>query len=265
MTKSFIKYKIINLLDKIFVTVCIFLIVYAWINFYVRNLWVTLALSVLFSLSTTNILFYVLNKRKNKKITTKENLDKIEKNFLAFRVLHKSKQLELLKLTTNNLLDVTIFNNYLCYQKDNKSYAIFIKTNVEKFSQEDLFEVLQEIEIKPEELTIVCNEYQQNIDTSILENTNIKIVNKTTLYNEYFLKNNIFPNTKIIKSNHLKFSIKNLIKNLFLPHKSKQYFFCGLVLIFSSLILPYHIYYRIFGTTLLLCSLTCKILPLFKN
>ena len=41
------RFKIINLFDKIFVTSAIFLIIFAWINFYIRDLYTTFILSII--------------------------------------------------------------------------------------------------------------------------------------------------------------------------------------------------------------------------
>ena len=78
------KYRIVNLIDKIFISVAIFLIIYAWINFYIRNLWTTFFLSLIFTFAVLFILFYFTEKKQNKLSLNKKNVDDMNKYFLAF-------------------------------------------------------------------------------------------------------------------------------------------------------------------------------------
>jgi len=62
-----------------------------------------------------------------------------------------------------------------------------------------------------------------------------------------------------------KFNIKTLALNLFVPQKAKSYLFCGSILIFSSIILPYNYYYIIVGSMLLMFGIICKLLPKIRD
>ena len=112
---------------------------------------------------------------------------------------------------------------------------------------------------------IICSQASANLNTKIFINQEIHIITKSTLYDKFFKKYNVFPESDHINKSITKFSFKEIIKSFFSPQKSKGYFFCGFVLIFSSIILPFHIYYLVFGSLLLIFSLICKILPKLKN
>jgi len=68
-----------------------------------------------------------------------------------------------------------------------------------------------------------------------------------------------------INTKELKLNFKTILKNFIQPKKSKQFFWCGFVLIFSSIILPFKTYYLIFGSLFLLASIACKVIPKFKK
>ena len=91
------RFKLINLIDKLFITCCIFLIAYAWINFFIRNLWLTFIFSLIFSLSFSFIVFYLANKKNEKKTSNINHSKMVETNFLAFQLLSKQDKLETIK------------------------------------------------------------------------------------------------------------------------------------------------------------------------
>ncbi|MBR1988166.1 MAG: hypothetical protein IKA36_03895, partial [Clostridia bacterium] len=116
-----------------------------------------------------------------------------------------------------------------------------------------------------DEIDIICESFSPNINTKILKNKTINLIDKTKLYNDYFLKSCLFPNSENIDSKITKLSFLDIIKNMFAPHRAKSYFFCGLILIFSAIILPYFLYYLIVGSLLLCFSIVCKLLPKFNK
>ena len=60
------KYKITSFFDKLMVSCAIFLILYAWINFYIRNLWTTFILSLILSTAIVYVIYYIINKKHEK-------------------------------------------------------------------------------------------------------------------------------------------------------------------------------------------------------
>lgn len=255
------RYRFINLFDKIFVSVSIFLIIYAWINFFIRDLYTTFVLSVVFSFACVFLIYYLINKKKSKAQLSKKTLQDIEENFLAFKLLPKMEQLNLLKKTLSTNCEVIENLNALLYTKDDEKNIIIIATHIEKITQNDIINLINEFtNLHVQKIEIICNDFMPNLKLNFIKDLTIKLISKTTLYNDFFLKNNIFPNRENINIKSTKPSMKDIAKNFFLPHKSKSYFLCGLVLIFSGIILPYHFYYLIFGTTLLIFSILCKIL-----
>lgn len=252
------KFKIINLFDKIFITISIFLVVYAWINFFIRDLWQTFFFSLIFTSALTFVLFYCLNKKSVKKNLNKQHFIEVEKNFLAFQTMGNLERLKLIKNIIEKSCVCTKFKESLVYSKNDLSHQIMIEIDCEKLSQHNLQSLISKRKNGVKSLTIICSDFDQNLNTKILKNLEVKIVNKTALYDEYFFPNNIFPNCSDLETNIEKKGLKQIIKNFIQPHKSKSYFFCGLILIFSSIILPFHTYYLIFGSVLIIVSIACK-------
>ena len=260
MTKN----KVIGFLDKLFISVILFLLIYAWINFFIRNLVATFILSFLFTFAVSFVLFFFLNKRNEKCEFLKQFMKDANENFLAFRLMHISEQIALINKAISQKYNTRIFNNSIVYKDRGVTHKILFATHLETVSQFNLINLLQGIK-NVDRVIIICNQIEPNLNVNFLKNTVIEFVEKTKLYNDYFLAHNVYPNTKILNTKIQKKKMREVLKNFFTPAKAKSYFLCGLILIFSSLILPYHCYYLIFGSCFLVASLACKIIPLFGH
>lgn len=260
------RFKIINLIDKVFVSIAIFLLVYAWINFYIRDLFITFIISLVVSFSIIFILYYIMGKKDNKKILSKEKKEKFYNTILAFRLLpieEKEKIIFLILEKENaNLLD----KNNLIFLKNEKKHKIIIATHIEKLTENDLINLISANAFnKVDFIDIICNDYIPNIRTSLIKGTKINLINNSTFYSDFIEKYEINIDTSNLDKSAAKLKFKDILNGILAPQKSKSYFMCGLILIFSSIILPYHVYYLIFGTIFMLFSILSKILPKFRN
>lgn len=258
------KFKIVNLFDKIFVSVAVFLIIYAWINFFIRDLFTTFILSLIFSAGVVFLIFFIFNKRKEKTINTKKYLKDVDEKFLAFRLLNLKEQLILLKSIVEKNFTTRIIGENLVLKKDKKTQLVIIATSIQKIDEYSFVNLIKGTP-KVDQIEIICNDFENNINTKIFKDTTIVFTTKKKLYDEYFFKYVIYPDCSNLNIQKGKIKLKEIMKNLFVPSKAKSYFLCGLILIFSSIILPYHTYYLIFGSTLLIFSIVCKLQPLFKR
>lgn len=260
------KFKIINLFDKLFISISIFLIIYAWINFYVRNLWTTFFLSLIFSAACVFVLYYFLNKKQEKVELGKKNTDEMNKSFLVFRLTTRKQKMELLYNLLSKEFNTKLDNGILTYIKDEKKHLVIVATHIERISENDLINLVDEfLDIDVDVIDIICNDVNPNINSKIFVDKKITFITKQKLYLDYFSKYQIFPDNSKIDTSITKLRFKDILNNMFIPQKAKSYFFCGLILIFSSIILPYHIYYIVFGSLLLIFSILCKILPKLKK
>ena len=260
------KFKIINLFDKLFISISIFLIIYAWINFYVRNLWTTFFLSLIFSAACVFVLYYFLNKKQEKVELGKKNTDEMNKSFLVFRLTPRKQKMELLYNLLSKKFNTKLDNGILTYIKDEKKHLVIVATHIERISENDLINLVDEfLDIVVDVIDIICNDVNPNINSKIFVDKKITFITKQKLYLDYFSKYQIFPDNSKINTSITKLRFKDILNNMFIPQKAKSYFFCGLILICSSIILPYHIYYIVFGSLLLIFSILCKILPKLKK
>lgn len=260
------KFKIVNLFDKIFVSVSIFLIIYAWLNFYIRNLFSTFILSLIFSSAIIFVLYYFLNKKQERVKLSKKSTDEMNKSFLSFRLTPKKEKLDLLYQIFSREYETKLDNGILSYVKDDKKHIVLIATHIDRINENELINLVDEfVNLNFDVIDIICQDVSQNINSNIFIDKKIVFLTKEKLYTDYFSKYSIFPDDSKIDTSITKLKFRDILKNFFLHEKARSYFFCGLILIFSSIILPYHIYYILFGSTLLIFAIVCKLLPKIKK
>lgn len=260
------KFKIVNLFDKIFVSVSIFLIIYAWLNFYIRNLFSTFILSLIFSSAIIFVLYYFLNKKQERVKLNKKSTDEMNKSFLSFRLTPKKEKFDLLYQIFSREYETKLDNGILSYVKDDKKHIVLIATHIDRINENELINLVDEfVNLDFDVIDIICQDVSQNINSNIFIDKKIVFLTKEKLYTDYFSKYSIFPDDSKIDTSITKLKFRDILKNFFLPEKARSYFFCGLILIFSSIILPYHIYYILFGSTLLIFAIVCKLLPKIKK
>lgn len=294
------KFKVVNLLDKLFVSVAVFLIIYAWLNFYIRDLWPTFILSLIFTGAVLCLLFYFSGKRKAKELSSKSDIEQMEKSFLNFRLSPKKEKLELIrillekdmsqnlkneqslntnleneqslidesfiKIGNNQIKDISLKNGILSYTKEDKKHIVILATHIQKLSENDLINLVDEFcNVNIDAIDIFCNEYDISCNKKIFIDKDIHLISKSSLYKDYFKKHNIYPSNININNKVQKVGFKDILKNMFRKERSRSYFFCGLILLFSSLILPYFKYYIIMGSLLMTFAVICKMLPHFQK
>ena len=157
----------------------------------------------------------------------------------------------------------TLISNNLVCNTENKKIMFILATELIVDNKNIIPLICEYSKTEVDEFCIICEDVTPNTKTDFLNGKSITFITKTKLYFDYFFKFSTYPNTDILNSTNLKPKFIDILKNFFTPNKSKQYFFCGLILIFSSIILPYHIYYIVFGSILLLFSIICKLMPAF--
>lgn len=258
------KFFIINLIDRLFVNICVFLTIFSWINFYTRDLWVSFILGLVFSFACMFLLHYFSSKKKERKHLSKCRLEKIDKCFLAFRLMTNIEQHNLFKAILNqNFMKVE--NDIITFKQNEKTCAIIFATDFLNISENDFLNIVKQCKsLNVDEVQIICNTYEK-FNTNILNNKKFTLINKEKLFTEYFEKHDISPDTDILFSGVNKIKFIYILSNFFIPHKAKSYFVCGLILIFSSIILPYNTYYIIFGSMLLIFAIICKLKKIISD
>lgn len=258
------RFKVINIFDKIFISVCVFLLIYAWINFFTRNLWFSFVFSLILSGAILFLIFYFLEKKRTKTSNSKQRLEEIEKVFLYFRTMRVNDKLSLIKNLISSNYNAQIINNSVMFKNDQCVNQIFIATNERFISEQTLYRIIERRHQSTQNIIIICENSNLNLNVNLVKNLDVKIVDKVAFYDDFIISLNTQLDTSSLNAKTKK-TMRQILSNILIPTKAKQYFFCGLILIFSSLILPYKTYYLIFGSLFLMFTILCKLLPVISN
>ncbi len=192
--------------------------------------------------------------KKNQNV---KELETIEKTFTAFKLLNKNEQIEIIKKSL--LADtIEIKDNLIESYNNGFKEAYLLCLYDENLDREKVEKILSSIDFLKFDKIKIITKNKANCDLKFIINLDIEIIDKFKLY-EIFQSNNININYSFLNVPKKKFDFKKLLKKLFQKEKAKSYFFCALILLFSSLVLPYHFYYLIFGTLLIVFSLVCRL------
>lgn len=228
---------------------CLLLIVitilsFIWINYYVRNLKISLVSSIIILITFCIIYFPTISIFNSKNFKKKERLKKITqlKNELIFgsaldnaKIISKYLNIELIPTKNPNH-----------YKHNNQDVFIAFEKNI--ITEEDIIKILKSR--TSNNITIYCIEKDYNIN---IESINLNIITIDKIQS-FIIKDNKFTSMYQPKKS-AKFTAKDYICIILNKNRSKSYFGFGLLLIISSLFTIYHIYYIIMGTILLILSI----------
>ena len=244
-------------LDEFFKTVLIFFI--SLIFF--RAFGLTFNLSLLFASIFTillSILLYMLrtkNKDKQKmKLNDIKALNDIKEQF-SFASENEIKNYfkSLLKANLNYKKELTI---------DNGEIVIKLCFDKELLQIEDIKKIYRENKgRKIKKVLILCYNYNEEckILTKNFKNIEYELMDLNKLYLTHIKQENNMPKFVFEKEPKEKLTLQRFKSIAFARNKSKTYFFCGLILLFSSYFVPLKTFYLIFSGLMFLSTLLCLI------
>jgi len=256
------RFKFVNIVDTIFISLATLLIIFAWIQFFIKNFLLSLLLSTALSIGVLFIIRYFKSKKYSNQQTKLNQLSNLEIFKLAILTMPSTKLATIIK----KLLP------YKYLPHTNKGDINFTKNNTTNtftfYYSNDLNEpkLLELIKTKPaQNLTIFCLNYSQEVKTiaTAFKNKHIELINIEQLFDIFNTKNISLDTSHIDLTKH-KITLKEILKNTISRNKSKGYFISGLVLLLTSLIIPYRIYYVVFSSILFILSLICRFKPVPK-
>ena len=257
------KFKFINIVDSIFITFSIFLICFAWLEFYIRDIWIALLLAVFVAFCLIFLLKYFKDKKLAKRLATIEKHNKTESYINNFQLYSDTKKLAIIKNFIKDK-EVKTVAKHLEYYSGKIKNIVHISLSCEKFSKNMLLDLIKTYKNKCDRLIVITHTISTDCESFAKTITNLEVclLNKFDFYN-LCVQNKIEIEEQLqLKTEKL--NIKNIFKNFLSPSHFKGFFISGCLLIFTSFIFRFTNYYLIFGTILLIISLLCK-LPKFKT
>lgn len=235
--------KISNIL---FVTFSIFLITFVWIEYYTHSIKKAITLSPIITIGFILISYPILKYFRSKSLVKSNHIkdkDQLKLNLL----MGKSDVVNDYLLKIFNLILKQKLSSNLFILEDNSLVLFYFEKP--QFEQDTLNEILRNY--LQNKITIFCLSYEQLVYPS---NTQINLINLDKISTQISSSSLKFPINIELKSKP-KFSLKDMFCIILKKDKSSKYLYASMLLIFTSLITPYSIYYIAFSTMLLLLSI----------
>lgn len=240
------KFSIIsNIIFKYFI---IFAISFVWLNFYYQNILTISLISIIIAFLVGQII-YLINSKKNKlaSISLKEN-EKL-KNCSMQLLLASKKDICIffnIILKTNHQTTISKNNDYISWED-----TIFIPYySKQSLNLDDIIYIYKNYK-NIDNIIISCIDYSDNCIEfcNQLTDTKIHILNEKDIF-KLFKKYDFYPDFNIKLKQKEKFKYSQLKSIMFKKSNSKKYFFSGIMILLTSFIIRYNIYYKIFATIL---------------
>ena len=253
------KFKFINIIDAFFIALITMLIIFAWIQFFIKNIILSLIISSILSLAIIYSIYYFRSKKQTKALNISSKNTSILKFKLAIQTLPHTKFIKLIKQLIPTKYETRISKGDIIVKKEGISQIFTTNFNGE-LTESKLLEIIKTRQSN--NITVFCLSFDNSVKSihNAFKNKTINLVTLDQLYN-LFEQNNISVDTSNIDLSKHKITLVEILKNSISRNKSRGYFVSGLVLLFASLIIPYKIYYVVFSTILLGLSLVCRLKP----
>ena len=257
------RFKFINIIDTFFISLATMLIIFAWLQFFIKNIIVSLILSAILSVSIMYFFRHIRSKKQERYLNAAAKTTSIAKFKLAIQTISNTKLTLLIKRLISKQYEVKVVKGDIKVVIDNTLHILTTHLNSE-LTESKLLEIIKTK--LSDNLTILCLSVNNDVKSicNAFINKKITLISVEQLY-DLFEQKNITIDTSNIDLSKSKITFKEILKGAIKRNKSKGYFFSGLILLLTSLIIPYKIYYVLFSTTLFTLSLICRLKPSSKN
>lgn len=264
-----------KVIDSIAYLVAIFILTFAWVRFYTKNITLSAIIASIVSIASCIIINILLNKKERGVI--KSSADKREAEALGLSLLGATNE-EVLAYFLHSLSSddykLTNCKNYLIkeyHSAQNGVHSTMHSTLVLPYFIKSKFDVDDAIFALKLARTLGLTDIEIYAISSTSEAQDLlkKVKNiNSTLFDQYKLFsiiNHSYHIPKTLDTNTPKLNFAGMIAFAFDKQRARNYLLFGLILLATSFLVPYKLYYLITGSVLCLTATIVKILPLLKK
>lgn len=259
--------KLFKLISTIFRYFTIYLIVFVWIKYYVRNLATSVVLSLLATFFIDLTIRLIKNKlnKKNERSSKENKLINSYNNALIFS--EDSYVINFFYNLASTRYKVEKKSSYITIKHENYQVVLFPFITFRSFSTDDLVYVLNKLKNVVCSKIVICVNTCDNEALKLADKVGnkIEILDKEETFYKLMKEYDFYPDKKLeLKEKH-KLSFNDFLAYALNKKRTKSYFFASVVLLFSSFIVTNNLYYVVMSSILLLLSLISFSNPKFNK
>lgn len=237
----------------------IFLILFVWIRYMIRNLWVSVLISALCTTAIYLILLFLRKKRKIKlgmKIKEKEDAE----NMFLSMSFESSPMDFFYKLTSKRHQNIVKHRKYLSidYSLEKVKTILWFDGNFGGLTIPRLCEIYEKVKKeKATKIVICCYEISDKNLLSFIHTFEEKIVilDRYQTYEKLYKLYDCFPKVTKTYPKEKSMAFMDLLRHSFNKKRTKGYLFSSMILILSGLFVRTSIYYCIIASLLIVFAL----------
>jgi len=254
-----------KIIPRLFRFLLFFTLSFIWCRYYINSIYATLTISIIFSFVLDIILNFISKKREGKQNLKNEEIKKAENYSNKFIFSQPNYAINFyFNLAQKRHNAKKLKNGVLIEHKDTK-ILIYPYYRITNFNSENFVDSYNYAKKNKANKLIICaNEFEKNIEklASSLD-INVVFLNKYDAYKKLMKEYNYFPEELSLKE--IKTTFKSLIEHGLNKKRMKGYLISAFILIFSSFIVKFNIYYLIMSSILIILALFSYFNPKFNK
>lgn len=261
--------KISTFLQEILKILTIFLFYFVWLRYFVRKLAITLTTTVILTIITYAILYYIRRKKQNISGLKQKEIEDAQNMFLSLSC--GENQMDFFeKLAKTRHKNITKHKKYLTitYPEENAKTFLWFCGDFDGLDTTKMVEIIKIAKReKPTKVVVLCKFVADKNLQNFLGNfkTKFVILDEFQTYQKLYKLYDFYPKITQKYSSEKKMLFKDMVAYSFNKKRTKGYLFSALILIFSSLFVPMTIYYCVVSTILLIFAIISQFNPYFNN
>lgn len=261
-------------IDSTVLSVAVFILVFAWVRFYTRNMTISIIIGAILAIVICIGINLVLNKKEAKILHSKKQKKDAETLALGLLGLTNLEILEFFaKQISKRPAKVTQSTNclkieYYSAQKDlhsTKSTAIVVPLfHTMKVETSDVIFALKLARAhNVDEMEIYGISFSPEAKSLLSSIKNIQ----TKTFDQYQLFSSLSPEEipTTLDTSVKRLNWKEFVQFALDKKRARNYLLFGLIILATSFMVPYKIYYLVMGSILCITALTVRLIPLLKK
>ncbi len=256
--------KFTTLLQILFKFFLVFLLNFIWIRFLFDSYWISVFISACISMLVLLVLAIFSRKKDVKKRLKNEEIQKSENIFFSMAIEGNAvKEFFSLAKTKHECQKKT---DYVIISNKTKT-IIYPHCNFEDLTKQKILNIIEKTKKeKSSKIIIPCHSHNMEI-ANFCKNFEIEIIllDRFEAFENLFKPYDFYPKDSHIQKKDKKATFSEIMEYSFNKKRTKAYLFSALILLFSSIFVPFGLYYCIISSTLVLFAIFSYFSPFNKK
>jgi len=267
--------KISSAANTLAISFLIFIVVYLWIGYYIRGFALPLMISVMVTVAANYAISFITKKRYKTQMSAKKRAEHMQSIILQLKFMTRAQTLALFKaaLSANeastadykcitDTKKITVTKN----GKETEVYPYFHKSPTEA----DIIECLKAVQNRKGEkqckLIIAAESFSPALIIFVRAmKANITLLDGKAVYNQILAPADTFPKILVEIKRNIKLTLRDVGSLMFSRERTKGYVITALIILFTSFIIRFNLYYIILATIVFGLALSSHFAPMHKQ